>query len=689
VVDGAAYFRAFRDIVLRARHDVYIVAWDVYSELELVRGAEPGFQPVRLRELLNGVAAQAHAPRVYVLDWDFAMLYAADREWLPVYKLNWTTHPRVCFRLDDHHPVGGSHHQKIVVVDDAVAFAGGLDLTHSRWDTPEHRPDDERRTNPQTGPYRPHHDVQLMVTGDAARALGELVRERWRRACGQELAAPDLRAAPPWPPDVVPDLETVEVAIARTEPSYAGRDEVREVEQLYLDAIAEARRWIYIENQYLTSARVGEALARRLAEDHGPEVVIVLPRHTRGWLSRQTMDVFRARWLRRLRETDQHRRLRVLYPHLPGLEPDCVNVHSKVMIVDDRLVRVGSANLNNRSMGLDTECDLAIESRGDRVRERAIGGFRSRLLAEHLACDPASVHAAVKACGSLIHGIAQLSGRPRTLKDLEPTLPREVGSLLPDASIVDPERPVDPEVLVDELVHEKQRKPAERRVIVWLFLLGVLFALSSAWPWTPFSQYLDPPMLLHHADRFRELPGAPLLTVAAFVVAGLMAFPVTLLIIATVLTFGPLIGFACSLTGALASALVTYAVGARLGRDAVRRLAGERIRRLSRRIGKRGMLTIVLMRVVPIAPFAVINLVAGASHIGWRDFTVGTLLGMSPGILAVTVFAARVRATLTEPTPRNVAILTATFLAIALAGYTLVRWLMRHTSGRGGGIREQ
>src|SRR3569832_2150888 len=86
--------------------------------------------------------------------------------------------------------MGGSHHQKVVVIDDQLAFAGGLDLTLGRWDTPDHVPDDPRRIELNPAPARPYHDVQVAVSGAAARALGELARERWRCATGKKLRAP-------------------------------------------------------------------------------------------------------------------------------------------------------------------------------------------------------------------------------------------------------------------------------------------------------------------------------------------------------------------------------------------------------------------------------------------------------------------------------------------------------------------
>ena len=109
-----------------------------------------------------------------------------------------------------------------------------------------------------------------MVDSDAAAALGDLVRERWRRATGKRLRVADGRPGDPWPPGVTPDLQHVPVAISRTEPAYDVRQEVREVESLYLDSIRHARRFIYLENQYLSSSAIGDALAVRLQEKRWP-----------------------------------------------------------------------------------------------------------------------------------------------------------------------------------------------------------------------------------------------------------------------------------------------------------------------------------------------------------------------------------------------------------------------------------
>src|SRR5439155_12993082 len=240
---------------------------------------------------------------------------------LPVLRRAWRRHPRLHFRLDGNHPLGASHHQKIVVIDDAIAFVGGFDLAACRWDTPAHRVDDPRRVDPGYVHYPPFHDVQMLVDGDAAAALGTLARERWRRASGVALEPPTSDGGP-WPPAVAPDVEDVMVAIARTDPAWQGRAAVHEIELLLLDAIRAARRSIYLETQYLTSPRLGTALAERLTDRDGAEVVIVVPRICPGWLEEATMGPLRARVVRQLHDADRFGRLRIYHPVVPGLSSD-------------------------------------------------------------------------------------------------------------------------------------------------------------------------------------------------------------------------------------------------------------------------------------------------------------------------------------------------------------------------------
>jgi phospholipase D1/2 len=673
LVDGAAYFEALATALEGARESVLIAGWEIDDRIRLRHGTEGGTLPDRLGPLLDALLRRHRGLRVDVLAWDFAMIYALERGFAPIFRLGWRSHPRLRFHLDSRHPPGASHHQKIVVVDDGVAFAGGLDLARRRWDTPEHRPRDPRRADPDGRPYPPFHDVQVAVSGEAAAALGDLVRRRWRRATGRRLEAPSRRGEEAWPPGLEPDLEDVEVAIARTEPADDGQEEAREVESLYRDAIASARRVVYAENQYFTSSAVTEALARRLAEESGPEVILVLPRRCPGWLEEHTMGQLRARRLTALRKADRFGRLHVCYPVVGGGEED-VYVHAKVLVVDDRLARVGSANLNNRSLGLDTECDIAIEA-GDGSGRAAVARFRDRLVAEHLGIDAKDLARAVASDGSLAAAIRRLGeGSERTLRPLEEAEPGP-GPLEPEDAFVDPERPIAPDELIAQFAVEEAERGARNpwlRAAMGLLALG---ALAAAWRFTPLRESLDTGAVLSAAARLRESPLAPIGVLGGYAVGGLLMVPITLLIAVTALTFPPLPAFLLALAGASGSAAVGFGLGRLLGRDTLRRVAGGRLNRVSRRLARRGTLAVVAARLLPLGPFTMVNAVAGATHIDFRDFLKGTVVGLTPGILAMVVFADGLERTALHPDLTSLGWLAAVLLAIVLGFAVVRRWL--------------
>ena len=445
LVDGENYYPAFRSSVIQAQRSLFIIGWDIDSRFRLLRENPSDNWPSELGNLLKAVVERNAELQAYVLVWDFAAVYLPERELFPAYKLGWITTPRLQFKMDSAHPTGASHHQKIVVIDNKVAFVGGFDLSKWRWDSSQHAADDPRRIDPDGLPYPPFHDVQMLVEGEIATALGELASQRWLRATEESVDLPPPSPhITPWPPQIKAVLENVNVAISRTEGMYENYPEVREIEQLHLDAIAEAERFIFIENQYFTSWKIAEALAQRLREKAWPEIVLILREHTSNWVERYTMDVMRFRLLKQLREADHFDHLRVYYPFVPHLNTSCISIHSKLLIVDDTFIKIGSANLSNRSMGLDTECDLAIEDSLDTQTNFAIAQLRNRLLAEHLNTSVMEVETVFNKTHSLRQTIEQLNPHTgRHLARLEGLVPPEQDMLLPATAMIDPEQPLE------------------------------------------------------------------------------------------------------------------------------------------------------------------------------------------------------------------------------------------------------
>ncbi|MFW5770752.1 MAG: VTT domain-containing protein, partial [Spirochaetota bacterium] len=647
LVDSDSYFSALYDTIINAQKSVFIIGWDIHSRLLLRRDDGDYKYPIRLGDFLNAMTDEKPELHIYILSWDFAMIYLFERETFPVFQLDWKTHKRVRFHMDNHHPAGASQHQKIVVIDDTVAFAGGIDLGTMRWDTSAHIPDDSRRVDPDGNYYQPFHDTQVMLEGNAARRMAELARERWKRATGEVLAASEIKGTP-WPDNIQPDLMNTEISISRTYPLYKEYPEVREIEQFYRDAILSARDVIYIENQYFTSSMIGELLRNRLQEENGPEIVIIGPLKMAGWMEETTMGLMRSKLLKTLRETDTCNRLKVMYP-VASDGRTLINVHAKIIIIDNTLLHVGSANLSNRSMGFDSECDVTLEAIDDEKISSFISNFRNTLLAEHLDVSISDINKALQNKQSLIKTIESYTEGGKTLKNLESEIPPILTTITPDVNLVDPEKPIDPEILAKRILPvtiDKKRIFPLLKIITGIIILA---GLAAAWKWTPLQQVLQPSVIIDFTQPFINSSWAPFAVAGLFTAGSIVMIPITAMIIATSLLFGAVSGFLYSMAGAVLASIVTYIIGLLLWRDALRQLAGKRLNNLSGKLGKQSILVIAILRMVPVAPFTIVNIAAGSAKIKFSVFVTGTILGMIPGTLAITVFSDSLLKMITNP----------------------------------------
>ncbi len=437
LIDTSAYFSRLAEALKRAERSVLIIGWDFDGRIKLCPQHE---DCQALGPFLRSLVEARPALEVRVLIWSAAVVHASDDPISLLFGADWQKHPRIAVRLDRAHPLYGSHHQKLVVIDDTLAFCGGIDLTVERWDTCGHDEVDPLRLTPDGKPYRPMHDVQMAVDGDAAHAVGDVARERWRVATGETLQ-PLAGTSNLWPQDLTPDFIETPVAVARTSPAYGDAQAVHEIATMTDDLLAAARHTIYIETQYLAASKVRRFLTKSLAARTGPEVVIVVRREAMGMLEGLVMGRNRDRLIRHLRHADRHNRLRIYFPVVPGKDAACeVLLHAKVLVIDDRILRVGSSNLNNRSMGLDTECDLAIEATTQAQRD-AIARVRNTLLAEHLGVTPEEVANAICERGSLIRAIDTCNRGPRGLRPFPETDFDGPTEPITGTGFLDPKRP--------------------------------------------------------------------------------------------------------------------------------------------------------------------------------------------------------------------------------------------------------
>ena len=409
VVDADNYFRAARQAMLNAKHQILLVGWDFDARIRLAWDDDHPEAPSDVGAFITWLVKRTPGLQVHILRWDTGAMKTLGRG-----KTLWTL---------------------LNVIDDCLAFCGGIDMTDERWDTRAHRDDDAHRRSPGGRAYKPWHDVTTALQGPVAKALGDLCRNRWEIAGGAPISPPPARDPGCWPESLPPQFTDVDVAISRSQPEHDGQEEVLEIERLYLALIAGATKRIYAESQYFASRRIAEAIAKRLVEDDPPEIVVINPVKAQGWLEPIAMDTARARLVAELKKRDRHGRFRIYHPVTE--RGAAIYCHAKVTVIDEAAVRIGSSNFNNRSLRLDTECDVTITEEPE-----TIAAIRADLLAEHLGADPADVAARIERDG-LIATIEDLRGQGRTLIPYEIDDLTGVEKWLADNEVLDPEGPAE------------------------------------------------------------------------------------------------------------------------------------------------------------------------------------------------------------------------------------------------------
>ncbi len=358
LIDGAEAFARLVEDIRRAQSYVHLTGWHISPDFDLTRNDTP----VVLRDLL---AELAHRIPVRVLVWAGAPLPLL-RPWrgdVRKVKAELETGNGIQCALDPRERPMHCHHEKTVVIDDRVAFVGGIDLTSfngDRWDTPRHQ------ARGSVG----WHDVATRIAGPAVADVAANFALRWQAVTSQEVIA-----GPPAEP-----VGDVELQVVRTMPDGMyprhRRGDFRILES-YMRGLSSAKRLIYLENQFLWSPEILEVLREKLRNPPSPDfrLLVVLPAKpnsggddTRGQLGT-------------LMQADggNNRLLACTLVSRGGSEKDWpVYIHAKVGIVDDHWMTIGSANLNEHSLFNDTEMNVVTHDAA------LIAKTRHRLWAEHL-----------------------------------------------------------------------------------------------------------------------------------------------------------------------------------------------------------------------------------------------------------------------------------------------------------------
>jgi phosphatidylserine/phosphatidylglycerophosphate/cardiolipin synthase-like enzyme len=355
-LDGEQALGRIAAAIRSAEHRVFLAGWFFSARFALMR--EP--VTVELRALLAEVAERAD---VYVLSWAGAPLplFRPDRRAVREELERLRAHPRIRVAADRHERPLHCHHEKLVIVDDARAFVGGIDLTSLGGDRLD------RQEHPARGGLG-WHDSAAELQGPVVDAVSEHFRFRWHAVTGERIEA----AAPAAP------AGRLELQIVRTVPEKI-YDELPRGEfticEAYLGALRSAERLIYIENQFLWSSEVVRILVDKLRHPPSDEfrILLVLPAHPNngGDDTRGQLGV--------LAEADGNARRALACTVYAGSErPERVYIHSKITIIDDQWLTIGSANLNEHSLFNDTEMNVVVSD------PETVLATRRRVFAEHL-----------------------------------------------------------------------------------------------------------------------------------------------------------------------------------------------------------------------------------------------------------------------------------------------------------------
>ncbi|WP_236516989.1 phospholipase D-like domain-containing protein [Sandaracinus amylolyticus] len=468
IVDADDYYRALADAIESARAYVLIAGWQLESSVWMRRRDEDEERPRTFREIVRAAVTRNPELRVYVLAWDWSSVYALDREWATSDKLRSAGRGRLRFLYDANHAPGASHHEKLAIVDGHTAWVGGIDVSEHRWDQRSHFDQNPMRFDGKGALYLPYHDVQAVTRGPIVRHLVEHFVDRWVAAGGDPMVlVPE--PIPESPPFAHVPLGQGAVALTRTRGATVVpmREPVREIRALYDRVLRGAQRLVYIESQYVTARVIVEALADRMRDrSRGPlEVVVVVPWCLEGRMEKAAIEGpqrIALSVLGRIAKENGHA-MGVYSPCVPRKEegergPCPTYIHSKLMIVDDRFLTIGSANATNRSMGLDTELNLAwaTDDEHDEIA-RGIRTLRVSLMAEHAGVTPDE---AVRDLGPIEGLVARVDAltageRPRIRPaPLDPDLALADQGPMDDlfASIGDPETAAFDEGLFEEIL---------------------------------------------------------------------------------------------------------------------------------------------------------------------------------------------------------------------------------------------
>ncbi|TVQ25472.1 MAG: hypothetical protein EA383_08235 [Spirochaetaceae bacterium] len=674
------YYEALEAVLVHAKGRVLIVGWSFDDRVVLSRHDEhaSGSEPRSVGALLVDCARRNPDLHIDIRIWDAPPVFGADQHISRWFQTRAEDTANLDVRFVPADSAFAARHEKYVLVDSAIAFLGGIDVTHARWDDAEHTAANPKRVDPDGARYVPYHDVQAAVSGP-------VVQELWKMAQNDGLvqAIPDEDTQQTlWPGDLPADATNATISLARTRlyPE-TSRPSITEIRERYLDLIAHADERIYIENQYFSDRAIADAIITRIQEPEGPDVIIIMSKELPDTLGRITMGANNSLQLSRLLEEDTRGKVSFYSRVAPDDTDVTVKVHSKLMIVDGRYITLGSANISRRSFGMDSELNMVIDA-GKCDNQRIALELESRLCAQHCGLSKQDWQRRVREHdGSVPEALNARSADWPGLADGKHSL--DTTKLPPELiEKLDMDAPPQAESALQDHVRSNPGRVLARVKQGLLLVLALGLISGAAVLFVRLDVDIEAVLEEVRAIyRARPVLGI-VLTIASYWLSMALFVSILVPVVFFAALHGPPLGMLYSLIGLLSGAAIYYRLGLFVfDADWIDRFKAVRAAKAQlERIKPYGVWAVAISRMVPSGPFAVVNFVTGMLGFSFRQFIFGSLIGLIPGIVAFSIFGEIIQNVFTDPSWINIGMLAA-FLTVYFAVARLILGLIRTIAG--------
>lgn len=668
---SADYYEALATAIPRARRRILIVGWSFDDRIFLSR--EHSREGTNLGNFILGCAREHPDVEIQIRIWDAPPVFGADQHFSQPFRTAVSQTGNIDLQFVPSSSAFAARHEKYVVLDTSIAFLGGIDLTHNRWDTRSHTADRESLQNPDGERYVPYHDVHMAVSGPLVEGLYDIALE-------DRIIDEKPGEAPVWWPDelsVDAREATLSLALTRLYPD-TSQPSINGVRDMYLEMIERAQSRIYIENQYFSSDAVTDAIIRRIQAPDAPDVIIIMSRELPDALGRVTMGANNSLQLSRLLDEDSNNKV-AFFTRVASDDPaTTVKVHSKLMIVDGRYLTLGSANISKRSFGMDSELNVYFDAE-DSDAPHCVQDLETDLICQHTGLDPEDWQTRVRQhSGSwraaLASRASEWPGLLHGAQSIDPArLPAELVEKL------DMGKPPQAESAFQGLVQagRKQILSRLRQAALVVLAIGIVTGLAVLLAQID----VDIDAILERVRsiyRDRPLLGF-ILTIGTYWLSMSVFVSILVPVVFFAAVYGPPLGILFSVIGLFSGAFVYYRIGLLIF-DAPwidRFKAVRAAKRQLERIKPYGVWAVAISRMVPSGPFAVVNFVTGMLGFTLTQFLVGSLVGLLPGIVAFSIFGEIVQNVFSDPSWINIGLLAAFLVAYFVAARLLLTLIQK------------